>query len=106
MNCYMEVTNKIFYTKNGFIEGIHLKWQGFSILLACGSKGFLACGVFDLTALEAFGQAAALVESSPENPIGNLERFVGRNITKANSKAKALGIKEGMSVKEAFELIA
>jgi uncharacterized protein YunC (DUF1805 family) len=47
-----------------------------------------------------------LVESTPDNPIGTLERFPDRKITKANAKARTLGIKEGMDVTEAFALIA
>jgi uncharacterized protein YunC (DUF1805 family) len=46
------------------------------------------------------------VESTPDNPIGTLERFPDRKITKANAKAKALGIKEGVRVSDAFALIA
>jgi uncharacterized protein YunC (DUF1805 family) len=44
--------------------------------------------------------------STPDNPIGTLERFPNRKITKVNAKAKALGIKEGMDVTNAFALIA
>jgi uncharacterized protein YunC (DUF1805 family) len=46
------------------------------------------------------------VESTPDNPIGTLERFGDRKVTKANAKAKALGIEEGMDVTKAFALIA
>lgn len=102
----MEFNKKIYQTKNGPVEGAHVKWTGFSILLAAGKKAFLTCGVFDLDAIDAFGAAAAIVESTPDNPIGNLDRFPNRKITKVNSKAKALGITVGMDVKDAFEIIA
>ena len=52
-----------------------------------------------------YGVAAALVESSPANPIGTLDRFPDRKVTKVNEKAKSLGIKEGMAVTDAFALI-
>jgi len=102
----MDIHTKSYNTRNGLVEGVQVKWQGFSILLAAGKKAFLTCGVFDLDAIDAFGGAAAIVESTPENPIGNLERFPDRKITKVNSKAKALGINEGMNVRDAFDLIA
>lgn len=102
----MEVHTKIFQTPNGLVEGVQTKWTGFSILLVTGSKGFLACPAIDVDACERYGVAAAIVESTPENPIGTLERFPNRNITKANPKALALGIKEGMAVNDAFALIA
>ena len=82
------------------------KWAGFNILLVTGSKGFLACPAIDCEACQRYGVAAAIVESTPDNPIGTLERFPNRRVTKANEKAKALGIKEGMDVTEAFALIA
>jgi len=102
----MEVQTKTFQTPNGLLEGVQTKWAGFSILLVTGSKGFLACPAVDVDACERYGVAAAIVESTPDNPIGVLERFPDRCVTKANSKAKALGIKEGMDVSEAFTLIA
>jgi uncharacterized protein YunC (DUF1805 family) len=102
----MEVHTKSYETKNGLVEGVQVKWSNFSILLAAGKKAFLTCGVFDLDAIDAFGGAAAIVESTPDNLIGTLERFPNRKITNANSKAKALGITVGMDVKDAFEIIA
>jgi len=101
----MEINTKTFQTKNGLVEGVKTKWEGFSFLLVTGSKGFLACPVIDIEACERYGVAAALVESTPDNPIGTLERFPNRKVTKANAKAKALGIREGMSASDAFELI-
>jgi len=101
----MEINTKTYPTDKGYVEGVQVRWEGFNILLVTGSKGFLACGVFDLEAIEKFGAAAALVESSPDNPIGNLERFMNRKIKKANKKAEKLGIKTGMNVAEAFNII-
>ena len=102
----MDTITKSFQTKNGLVEGVQVKWTGFSILLVTGAKGFLACGIFDLEAIEKFGVAAAIPESTPENPIGTLERFPNRKIMKVNARAEALGISVGMDVRDAFELIA
>jgi uncharacterized protein YunC (DUF1805 family) len=102
----MEVLTKTFETPNGLVEGMKISWPGFGILLVTGSKGFLACPAFDAEVCQGYGAAAAIVESTPENPIGTLERFPDRRVTKANAKAQALGIKEGMNVADAFALIA
>lgn len=102
----MEINTKTFQTKNGLVEGVQTKWAGFNILLVTGSKGFLACPAIDVGACERYGVAAALVESTPNNPIGTLDRFSNRKVTKTNAKAQALGITEGMSVIDAFEVIA
>jgi uncharacterized protein YunC (DUF1805 family) len=102
----MEIYTKTFQTTNGIVEGVQTKWAGFNILLVTGPKGFLACPAIDVEACEGYGVAAAIVESTPDNPIRTLERFPNRKVTKANAKAKALGIKEGMAVSDAFALIA
>jgi len=102
----MEITTKTFQTKNGQVEGVKTKWEGFSILVITGSKGFLACPAIDIEACQGYGAAAALVESSADNPIGTLDRFCDRKISKANDKAIGLGIKVGMIARDAFELIA
>ena len=102
----MEIYTKTFQTPNGLVEGVQTKWAGFNILLVTGSKGFLACPAIDTAACEGYGVAAAIVESTPDNPIGTLERFPDRKITKVNAKARALGIKEGMDVTDALAFIA
>ena len=102
----MEIHTKTWETPNGPVEGVQTKWPGFNILLATGSKGFLACPAVDIEACGGYGVAAAIVESTPDNPIGTLDRFPTRKVTKANEKAEALGIVEGMPVIEAFDLIA
>ncbi len=102
----MDIITKSYETPNGLVEGVQVKWQGFSILLVTGTKGFLVCGVFDLEKIDSFNAAAAMVESSPDNPIGTLERFPLRKIKTVNRHAEALGIRPGMDVTEAFGLIA
>jgi len=102
----VEIHTKTYQTPNGPVEGVQTKWAGFNILIVTGSKGFLACPAIDVDACQRYGVAAALVESTPDNPIGTLERFGNRNVTKVNEKAQALGITEGMDVTEAFSLIA
>jgi uncharacterized protein YunC (DUF1805 family) len=102
----MEVHTKTFETANGLVEGVQTKWAGFNILLVAGAKGFLACPAIDVEACQRYGVAAAIVQSTPDNPIGTLERFPNRKITKANAKAQALGIKEGTEVSDAFALMA
>jgi uncharacterized protein YunC (DUF1805 family) len=102
----MQVHTKTYKTSNGVVEGVQAKWAGFNILLVAGSKGFLACPAIDVDACEGYGVAAAIVESTPDNPIGTLERFIDRKVTKANEKARELGIEAGMDVGDAFALIA
>ena len=102
----MEVITQKYDTPNGLVEGFCVKWPGFSILAVTGARGFLACPAIDVDACNNYGKAAAIVESGPDNPIGTLERFCKRKITKANAEANALGISQGMIAEDAFALIA
>ena len=102
----MEIYTKTYQTPKGLVEGVQTKWSGFNVLMVTGSKGFLACPAIDIEACQRYGVAAAIVESTPDNPIRTLDRFPNRKVTKVNEKAKALGIKEGMDATEAFALIA
>lgn len=102
----MEAMTQRFQTPNGPVEGICVKWPGFSLLLVTGGKGFLACPAIDVEACQGFGKAAAIVQSSAADPIGTLDRFCERPVTGANAAARALGIREGMIAREAFALIA
>jgi len=102
----MEAYTKIFQTAKGPVEGIQTRGPGFGILMVAGTKGFLACPAFDIDACQRYGAAAAIVESTPQNPVGTLDRFPTRKITRVNEKAQALGIREGMEAAEAFALIA
>lgn len=100
----MEIRTKTFQTPAGLVEGVKVKWTGCSILLVTGPPQ--AGPLVDLGSCQRYGAAAAMVESTPDNPIGTLERFPNRKVTKANAKAKALGIKEDMDATDAFALIA
>ena len=102
----MQINTMTYQTPNGLVEGVQTKWSGFNILLVTGPKGFLACPAIDVEACQGYGVAAAIVESTPDNTIGTLDRFPNRKVTRVNEKAKDLGISEGMDVTEAFALIA
>jgi uncharacterized protein YunC (DUF1805 family) len=103
---FMEFITRTFQTSNGQVEGVCVKWPDFSLLMVTGTKGFLACPAIDVDACASYGKAAAIVESSADNPIGTLERFCKRKITKANGNARSLGVTEGAVAQDVFALIA
>lgn len=89
----------------GVAEAMKLAWSGFSLLLIGAPKGFLACCIFDIEMINRFDKAAALVESAPGKPIGTLDNMVTLKLSTVNDKAAALGLKPGMPVMEALELL-
>jgi len=99
----IDTETKCFELSKGTVEGAKLKWGCFSLLVLTAPKGFLACGIFDIEAVNAYGCAAGLVEGSPDNPIGTLDRMMERKVAVVNEKAEERGIEKGMSVSEALE---
>ena len=48
----IKTITKSFFIGKQMVEGAKLEWEGFSLLILTAPKGFLACGIFDLEALD------------------------------------------------------
>ncbi len=67
--------------------------------------GMVGCGAFDVAALNNFGYPAARVKPSRGSSIATIDDLLVGVIKEANDAAARLGIKVGMSGKEALELL-
>jgi uncharacterized protein YunC (DUF1805 family) len=67
-------------------------------VLIKGEKGFIVCSNFSMKALEEKGVVAGRVAG-----INSIETALETNVVEVTTKAKELGIEEGMPVKEALE---
>jgi uncharacterized protein YunC (DUF1805 family) len=76
-----------------------------NLINAVTDKGMIGCGAFDVAALENFNYPAAKVRPSRGNSISSLEDLLEGVIKEANPAAQRLGVKVGMSGKEALELL-
>jgi uncharacterized protein YunC (DUF1805 family) len=72
--------------------------KGPLVVLIKAEKGFIVCSNFNMKALEEKGVVAARVAG-----INSIETALETNIVEITSKAKEIGLKEGMPVKEALE---
>lgn len=86
------------------IEGFVIPIGKVNLVFARTEKGLVGCGAFDIMALEKFGYAAAKVRPKGES-VSNLDDLMAGEITAANQSAEKLGIKEGITGKEALELL-
>lgn len=66
-------------------------------------KGMLACGAFDVAALDKFNYPAARVKSAGEGLINSIEDLLAGVVREANSTAAKLGVQAGMDAREALE---
>ncbi len=72
--------------------------KGPLVVLIKAPKGFIVCSNFNMKALEEKGIVAGRVAG-----INSIETALETDIKEATSKAKELGIKEGMPVREVLE---
>jgi uncharacterized protein YunC (DUF1805 family) len=86
------------------IEGFVIPIGTVNLVFARTEKGLVGCGAFDVMALEKFGYAAAKIKPKGES-VRDLEDLMIGEITAANSSAEKLGIKEGMTGKDALALL-
>lgn len=73
----------------------------FNVLFATTGKGMIACGAFDVTALENFNFAA--VKMKKEGGIKTIAGLLDAKAVLVNNLAKDRGVVEGMSGRDALE---
>ena len=67
--------------------------------------GMVGCGAFDVAALNNFGYPAAKVRPAQGNTIATIEDLLHGIVKEVNPAAETLGLKVGMSGREALELL-
>jgi uncharacterized protein YunC (DUF1805 family) len=72
--------------------------KGPLVVLIKAEKGFIVCSNFSMKALEEKGVVAARIAG-----INSIETALETNIVEITSKAKELGLREGMTVRKALE---
>lgn len=86
-----------------------MNWKGlekgrielaYPLLTIRGDKGFLGCGYFNVDVCDKTKEACAIVTG-----VSNHNEMLTATIKQASSMAKELGIQEGMTGKEAIELL-
>ena len=91
--------------ENGSALGISNRWiegQYCSILTPVGIVG---CGIYDVVVPTKFNQAMAIAEGTPECPLITPEDLLDAKITRCTPRAEGMGIKIGMTGREAAELM-
>ena len=98
------IQEKVAY-KEGEADGYVIPLGPVSLVLAVGKRGMVGCGAFDVLALDKFDYPAARVKPTRRSSIASLEDLLAGEIKDANLAAARLGVKVGMSGKEALALL-
>ncbi|MEW6592275.1 MAG: DUF1805 domain-containing protein [Candidatus Hadarchaeota archaeon] len=78
--------------------GVKVELKGAPLVLIAAEKGYVMCGYLNLETAERLGQAAAIVRG-----VKTFDDVLNAEIAETTSGAKALGVKKGMSGREALE---
>lgn len=77
-----------------------------SLVAVVTKTGLAGCGAFDVAALNGFGYPAVRVKGAGGTPIATTEDLLSGIVREVNSAAQRYGITEGMTGKEALDLLS
>lgn len=81
--------------------GIRLKLQNANFLLISAKRGYIMCGYLNMETAEKLGDVACIVTG-----VKTFEDVLKARIVRVSKSASALGLKEGMTGKEALDLLS
>jgi uncharacterized protein YunC (DUF1805 family) len=98
-------TSRILQFENGCAIGISNRWEKGQYCSILTRAGIVGCGIYDVHTAAEFDQAVAIAKGTPQKPLAEPEDLFNAKIVNATPKALALGIKVGMTGREAVELL-
>ena len=90
---------------NGCATGISNRWRNGQYCVILTEAGLVGCGIYDVKTAAEFGQAVAIARGTPQQPLVDPEDLFEARIVDATPQAQALGIRPGMTGREAVELL-
>jgi catechol 2,3-dioxygenase-like lactoylglutathione lyase family enzyme/uncharacterized protein YunC (DUF1805 family) len=91
--------------RNGRAIGISNRWEKGQYCSILTRAGIVGCGIYDLETPAEFGQAIAIARGTPANPLTEPEDLFDARIVGLTPQAAALGVRVGMTGREAVELM-
>jgi uncharacterized protein YunC (DUF1805 family) len=91
--------------KNGSAIGISNRWHKGQYCVILTEAGLVGCGIYDVKTAAEFGQAVAIARGTLEKPLIDPEDLFDARIVDATPQARELGIRIGMTGREAAELL-
>jgi uncharacterized protein YunC (DUF1805 family) len=98
-------TNRELKFENGTAIGVSNRWDRGQYCSILTRAGIVGCGIYDLKTAAEFGQAIAIAKGTPAKPLVEPEDLFEAKIVGVTPQAEALGIKPGMTGREAVELM-
>ena len=90
----------------GAAQGIEASWESGQWVAIICAKGMVGCGAFDVKLMEEHEQVIAVAHGSVEQHLITCEDLLEAEIQGVTKLAREFGVKEGMSGREAVELLS
>ena len=90
---------------HGTAIGISNRWHQGQYCSILTEAGIVGCGIYDLKTAAEFGQAVAIARGTPAAPLVEPEDLLGARIVGTTPQAESLGVRTGMTGREAVELM-
>ncbi len=91
--------------QNGCATGFSHRWRNGQYCTILTEAGLVGCGIYDVKTAAEFSQAVAIARGTPQKPLVNPEDLLDAKIVDATPQARELGIRIGMTGREAVELL-
>jgi uncharacterized protein YunC (DUF1805 family) len=91
--------------QNGCAIGISNRWHKGQYCTILTAAGMVGCGIYDVKIAGEFGQAVAIARGTPQKPLVEPEDLFEAKIVEVSPPAEKLGIRPGMTGREAVELL-
>jgi uncharacterized protein YunC (DUF1805 family) len=91
--------------KNGTAIGTSNRWHKGQYCSILTEGGIVGCGIYDLKTAAEFDLAIAICKGTPAKPLVDPEDLYDSKIVGVTPKAEAMGIRTGVTGREAVELM-
>src|SRR5947209_12445943 len=98
-------THREMQFEHGKAIGISNRWEKGQYCSILTKAGIVGCGIYDLETPAESGQAIAIAKGTPACPLVEPEDLLDARIVGRTPQAAALGIRVGMTGREAAELM-
>ena len=91
--------------KNGVAIGMSHRWRKGQYCSILTEAGLVGCGIYDIPCAAHFDLAVAIARGTPQKPLVDPEDLFEAKIVEATPQAQQLGIKVGMTGRQAVEIL-
>jgi uncharacterized protein YunC (DUF1805 family) len=96
-------STRVLHFRNGVAIGTSDKWAYGEYCKILTTAGMVGCAIFDIDVADEFGDAIAIAKGTPVSLLVEPEQLLEAIITGVSRKAAELGVKRGMTGREAVE---